>query len=195
MKKWKHTLAALFSVGFLLAGCGAEEAKPVAIQEGVDECEVCHMGIADDHNATQILLQDGRTLKFDDIGCMNTWAHENGVEHVHTQFVRDYGTAEWLNAKDAAFVYDSSFQTPMGYGIYSFQDEEAAKTFVQEKGTGKVLTFDDLASHSWERNMTQKHGQSGEGHTGQTMHPGSQEGSSSMHGNTNGQLNSASTQN
>jgi|HigsolmetaAR204D_1030405.scaffolds.fasta_scaffold01818_7 copper chaperone NosL len=195
MKKWKHTIVALLGTGFLLAGCGGEEPQPVAIQEGVDECEICHMGIADDHNATQILLQDGRVLKFDDLGCLNKWTQENGSEQVRVQFVRDYNTAEWLNAKDAAFVYDSSFQTPMGYGIYSFKDADSAKTFVQEKGTGKVLTFDDLASHSWERNMTQKHGQSGEGHSDQMNMHENKEGSSGMHGNTDGQMNSESAHN
>ncbi|WP_400161966.1 nitrous oxide reductase accessory protein NosL [Brevibacillus sp. TJ4] len=177
MKKWKQALLGMAGMGFLLMGCGSNEAQPVAIQEGVDECEICHMHIADDHNATQLLLNDGRALKFDDLGCMNEWAHKNGLDHVHVQYVRDYNTEEWLDAKEAAFVYDSSFQTPMGYGIYSFQDEVSAQSFVQEKGTGKILTFDDLASHSWERNMTQHGGAGHEQH-------GSHEGTSDHHGST-----------
>jgi copper chaperone NosL len=114
---------------------------------------------------------------------MNEWAHENGVEHVHVQYVRDYNTNEWVNAEEASFAYDSSYQTPMGYGIYSFQDQASAQNFVKEKGTGKVLTFEDLASHSWERNMTQH---TGEGHADGQPH-GSQDGTSGQHGNTGNQ--------
>ena len=183
MKKWKNAMIGMFGMGLFLMGCGTEEAQPAAIEEGVDECEICHMHIADDHHATQILLNDGRALKFDDIGCMNEWAHENGVEHVHVQYVRDYNTNEWVNAEEASFAYDSSYQTPMGYGIYSFQDQASAQNFVKEKGTGKVLTFEDLASHSWERNMTQH---TGEGHADGQPH-GSQDGTSGQHGNTGNQ--------
>lgn len=191
MKKWKMAIISLFGMGLLLMGCGKEEAQPVAIQEGVDKCDVCHMMVANDHNATQILLNDGRALKFDDIGCMNEWAHQNGVEHVHTQFVRDYNTEEWLKAEDASFVYDASFSTPMGYGIHSFKDKSTAEKFVQEQGKGTLMTYADLSNHGWARNMTQNHGHgdanhTGEGHSGEGQQHGGQEGSS-MHGNSDSQ--------
>jgi copper chaperone NosL len=176
MKKWRMTILSLVGMGLLLMGCGSEEAQPVAIQEGVDKCDVCHMHIPDDHNATQILMSDGRAKKFDDLGCLNKWAHENGTEHEHTQYVRDYNTNEWVKADQAAFVFDLSFSTPMGYGIYSFKDTATAEKFVQDQGKGKLMTYADLANHNWERNMSKEEGQ---------QH-GSQEGSST-HGNTDSQ--------
>lgn len=179
MKKWKMAILSVVGMGLLLMGCGKEEPQAVAIQEGVDKCEVCHMHVPNDHNATQILLNDGRTLKFDDIGCMNEWAHQNGVEHVHVQFVRDYNTEEWFNAQQGAFVYDSSFTTPMGYGIYSFKDTASAEKFVQDEGKGTLRKYDDLAKHSWDRNMS--HDQAGH-----DSH-GSHDGGSSTHGGTDSQ--------
>jgi len=159
MKKWKMAILSVVGAGLLLMGCGKEEPQAVAIQEGVDKCDICHMHVPDDHNATQILLKDGRTLKFDDLGCLNEWTQQNGRENVNVQFVRDYNTDEWFNAEQGAFVYDSSFTTPMGYGIYSFKDTATAEKFMQEQGKGTMMKFDDLAKHSWERSMS--HDQAG----------------------------------
>lgn len=172
-------LSTVVGMGLLLAGCGAEEPQAVAIQEGVDKCEICHMHVPDDYNATQILLKDGRTLKFDDIGCMNEWVSQNGVENINIQFVRDYNTEEWFNAEQGAFVYDSTLTTPMGYGIYSFKEAPAAEKFIQDRGKGTLMKYDDLAKHSWERNMSHDH-------AGHDNH-GSHEGSSSTHGGTDSQ--------
>jgi copper chaperone NosL len=145
----------LLLLGAALAGCGGKtEYKPAAIQEGVDRCVECNMLIADDHNATQILLKDGKSLKFDDIGDLFLHVKKHQLEEqIGARFVRDYRTMEWLELKDAFFVYDASFRTPMAYGIYSFKVKADAEKFIQEQGKGKLMTADELAQHSWDRNM------------------------------------------
>jgi copper chaperone NosL len=138
-----------------LTGCGGQtEYKPAAIQEGVDRCVECNMLIADDHHATQILLKDGKSLKFDDIGDLFLHKKKHQLEEqVGAEFVRDYRTTEWLELKNAFFVYDASFRTPMAYGIYSFKTKADAEKFIQEQGKGKLMTSADLEKHSWDRNM------------------------------------------
>ncbi|MFY0542889.1 nitrous oxide reductase accessory protein NosL [Brevibacillus sp. H7] len=153
MKKLWMVFVALMTISVLMAGCGKQEAQPVDIAEGVDKCEVCHMHIANDHHATEIVLKDGKTLKFDDIGCMYRWLKENGKEQVDVQFVRDYYSQEWVKAENGAYAYDKSFKTPMGYGIYSFKDKSTAESFVKEQHAGVIMTSQELDSHSFESSM------------------------------------------
>ncbi|RAT96823.1 nitrous oxide reductase accessory protein NosL [Brevibacillus sp. Leaf182] len=166
MKKWCTSIGAIIGISLLMVGCGSEEPKPVDIAEGVDKCDLCKMHVPNDHNATEIVLKDGKALKFDDLGCMNNWMKENGTDNVAVQFVRDYYTAEWTKAEQATYAYDKDFKTPMTYGIYSFKEKSAADSFVQEQKKGIVMSAEQLKNHSWENSMSKhmnKDGQSSEG--------------------------------
>ncbi|WP_232697691.1 nitrous oxide reductase accessory protein NosL [Brevibacillus daliensis] len=177
MKKHKGMLlTSLLLTMALVTGCGSKEVQPVAIQEGVDKCAVCNMQVSDDHNATQIITKDGKSLKFDDIGDLFVWTKEHGTENVEVQFVRDYHSKEWMYLDQATFAYDKDFKTPMSYGVYSFKDKESAEAFVKEQGKGKVMTQADLTSHSWERNKSEMH------HSKDGMKSGHGDQGSSGHG-------------
>lgn len=145
---WVLPLLLLLLAAFA-AGCGDKEYKPVAIQEGVDKCEVCQMLIKDDHNATEIILKDGKPLKFDDIGDMFVWLKEHGREQVGAIFVRDYKTKEWIGLDKATYVYDAANKTPMAFGVFSFKSEAEADSFIKEKGAGTKMTAKDLDNHHW----------------------------------------------
>jgi copper chaperone NosL len=147
----------------IASGCGEKEYKPVAVKEGVDKCEVCQMLIKDDHNATEIILKDGKALKFDDIGDMFVWLKEHGRDDTGAVYVRDYKTKEWIELDKATYVYDKSNKTPMSFGVFSFKSEADADSFIKEKGTGHKMTAKDLDSHDWQ------HAAMG-GHTGSGTH-------------------------
>lgn len=136
------------------------------IVEGVDKCDICHMEVANNQHATEIVLKDGKALKFDDIGCMYRWTNENGTEQVDVQFVRDYLSKEWVKSDQASYAYDESYKTPMGYGVYSFKEKTAAEVFVQEQQAGKVMSAQDLSNHSWESSMKKHKEEHGGGHNG-----------------------------
>ncbi|MCR8980451.1 nitrous oxide reductase accessory protein NosL [Brevibacillus laterosporus] len=155
MKKTHMIWASIALVSALMTGCGGQSAQPVAINESVDKCDICNMQIADDHNATEIILKDGKALKFDDIGDLFAWIKKNGTEKIDVKFVRDYYSKEWMNLNDATFAYDKEFKTPMAYGVYSFKDKQSAEAFVKEQGKGQILTAEQLNSHNWEMNMDQ----------------------------------------
>ncbi|MGG1445267.1 nitrous oxide reductase accessory protein NosL [Brevibacillus laterosporus] len=155
MKKTHMIWASIALVSALMTGCGGQSAQPVAINESVDKCDICNMQIADDHNATEIILKDGKALKFDDIGDLFAWIKKNGTEKIDVKFVRDYHSKEWMNLNDATFAYDKEFKTPMAYGVYSFKDKQSAEAFVKEQGKGQILTAEQLNSHNWKMNMDQ----------------------------------------
>ena len=154
-EKMKQIIFIFLVISIVLSACQEKEAifAPEEIKEGIDRCAVCNMLVPNDHNATQLLLHDGQSLKFDDIGCMMAWIEENGVEDVNVRYVRDYHTEEWIQLEEATFVYHSEFRTPMAYGVYSFLSMEEAEKFVLEHGKGIVLSYTDITGHEWERNM------------------------------------------
>jgi copper chaperone NosL len=151
-KKSLGTIVFILCVTLWLTACGADKFEPQAIVEGKDVCAICKMTIKDDQFATQIISKDGQSIKFDDIGCMNKWKMENGTESIEAMYVRDYNSKKWIQYENAYYVYDPSIQTAMAYGVISFEKEADANVFIKNQGKGKLMTSEDLASHSWQVN-------------------------------------------
>ncbi|WP_256757980.1 nitrous oxide reductase accessory protein NosL [Cohnella sp. WQ 127256] len=151
MRKWTMALVILMAIT-VLAGCGGKKYEAVPINEEVDICANCKMQVKDDAYATQLTTKDGKTLKFDDIGCMNKWKSSNGADNIGMDYVRDYNDKDWIEYKKASYVYDASLRTPMAYGIISFKDKKSAEAFIAEQGVGKLMSSEDLSSHTWEQN-------------------------------------------
>lgn len=135
----------------LLSGCGKEATQAIPIDDGIDICQVCNMGIADDPFATEVILTNGRVYKFDDIGCMHEWLKDQTPSQIEAKFVRDYHTSTWIPLEQATFAFDPAFHTPMGYGMYSFQNKKMAEEWIQKDGKGKSLSPDELQQHEWVR--------------------------------------------
>ncbi|WP_068618459.1 nitrous oxide reductase accessory protein NosL [Paenibacillus tuaregi] len=150
-KLWSAVFLPLLLLGMIcISACGKTyEALP--IDEKVDICAICNMQVKDDAFATQLTTKDGKTYKFDDIGCMHKWKEQNGTGNIGMDFVRDYNDKAWIEYSKAYFVYDSSIRTPMAYGILSFKDKTSAEAFVAEQGIGKVLTAEELNQHNWKQ--------------------------------------------
>jgi copper chaperone NosL len=141
----------IISFIILIAGCGKKEYKPVAIKEKSDKCEICHMAVKDDQFATELILDNGKAMVFDDIGCMVKWMKENQEKKIANSYVKDYHSKEWIEADQATYVYDKPIRTPMAYNVISFSDKKMAQSFIEKNG-GQLLTYDHLEKHSWEKN-------------------------------------------
>jgi copper chaperone NosL len=169
---------------FISVACGRGEYAARAVNEETDRCATCNMAVADDAHATQIVTKDGRTLVFDDIGCMYAWLAEHGDGDVGASFVRDYHGLQWVKTEKAYYVYDASFKTPMAYGVLSFADKADAEAFIAEQGKGVLMTAEDLGNHSWEasRDMERAHGDGAHHHDGGAGHDGAGHGEMDGHG-------------
>ncbi len=146
----KMILMAVFAL-LLLAGCGKKEYKPVAINEKTDKCEKCNMAVKNNQFATEIILENGKSMVFDDIGCMYKWTKENKDKKIANSYVKDYNTKEWIESEKASYVYDKPIKTPMAYNVISFADKKDAQSFIDKNG-GKLLSYNNIQSHSWEKN-------------------------------------------
>jgi len=155
MKKGLTVLMVMLVFAALI-GCGQKKYAPQAINEDVDVCAVCNMQVKNGAYATQIITKDGRSIKFDDIGCMNKWKAENGTEQIGMEYVRDYNDKSWVEYEKAAYVFDPSIRTPMAYGVVSFQNKKSAEAFMKEQGVGTLLSADELATHAWQQSMDMK---------------------------------------
>ncbi|RAR41149.1 MULTISPECIES: nitrous oxide reductase accessory protein NosL [unclassified Paenibacillus] len=166
MRKGIQLTLIMVAILMILSACGGEKYEPQAINENTDVCVICKMAVKDDQYATQIITKDGQSLKFDDIGCLNTWKKENGTDTIGAEFVRDFNSKQWLRYEKAYYAYDPSYQTPMAYGIVSFEQEADATAYIEEQGKGKLMTAEDLANHSWEvnRDMMDMGGEHGHDH-------------------------------
>ena len=123
------------------------------------------MTVMDNQFATQIVLTNGQSYVFDDIGCMYGWMEENQDKEIEASFVRDYNNEEWILTEDAFYVYNKDVKTPMAYNMISFKDKSAAEEFISHN-KGELLNSKDIAGHKWAMNpeMMKEHGHSDEGH-------------------------------
>ncbi|EJS64805.1 nitrous oxide reductase accessory protein NosL [Bacillus cereus] len=153
---------------FTVVACGKKETTAVAIDEKHDKCDICQIGVMDNQFATEIVLKDGKALKFDDIGCMYKWMEINSGEKTKEKFVRDYDSKDWISLEDATYVYDKTITTPMAYNVISFKNKKDAESFVSNY-KGKVLSYKELSKHKWEMNKEMM-GNPQKGNTGSHSH-------------------------
>lgn len=135
----------------MVVKCGEKEIKAVAIDEKHDKCDICQIGVMDNQFATEIILENGKALKFDDIGYMYKWMEINSGEKTKERFVRDDDSKDWISLEDVTYVYDKTITTPMAYNVISFENKKDAESFVSNY-KGKFLSYKELSKHKWEMN-------------------------------------------
>lgn len=128
----KHTsLFGLFSIGVisLMTGCAPSDLKPVDIYPE-DSCAQCRMAVSDRSFASEIITQDSEVLKFDDLGCLESYRKKNPQTAIRAIFVSDYEKKTWLPFEKSIIV-KTGLTTPMGSGKVAFADSNRAMDFVK----------------------------------------------------------------
>jgi len=115
-------------------------------------CPVCGMYPARFPRwAAQIIFKDGSAHFFDSPVDLFMFLEEpkrfdatHTAEDAAAMYVADHRSGTWLEARQAAFVIDSSARGPMrGPDLPAFADLAAAQAFVAERG-GRALAFDEV---------------------------------------------------
>lgn len=168
--KWISLLGAAV-LAMMMTACGSDgKPAPVAVNPEVDVCAHCNMAVPDNEHATEMILADGTVLKFDDIGCMIKHEAENGLD-IAAAYVRDAHSKAWVDLEAATFFYEKSIETPMGYGVLSFQDAADAEAMLQTYPNGVIMSLTELRNHHWERDMEHMPGHMMNGQENQLEHP------------------------
>lgn len=144
----------------LLAACqqSIDTDQPPLVRYGEDVCDRCNMIITDARFAAAYWTMDGVAHRFDDIGEMLAFYHENGDEAASI-WVHDVNTGDWLAAAEAYFVLDPALETPMGFGIAATADETTANRLAQDHANVMVLDFPTLLAQVQSNTITLNPGQ------------------------------------
>lgn len=132
----------------VLSACGDKTYDPRDINPETDVCSICNMSITNVDYAAQIVLKNGDSVVFDDLGCLMEYVNTNGEQEIGAAYIRDTNSASWLNVKEATYAYSAEYWTPMNYGVLAFASEQEAKKY-SEQHQGKILTYDDLVTFNW----------------------------------------------
>lgn len=141
-------LATGAALPFVLAGCGDDAASaddPPEIKLGRDTCDRCGMIIAEERFASGIVDADGNALLFDDTGEMVATIQEEGLGE-RRAWVHGSPSLEWIDAPKAWYVVTMELPTPMGSGVFPFDNEQEATAFAAEQ-SGTVYTWEDVLSN------------------------------------------------
>jgi len=145
MNKFKLLFLLLVSIGIFFSGC---EKKKIGEVEPIhwdrDMCERCKMAISERKFAFEVVNpNNGKTYKFDDIGCAVLWMDEEKIpwKDKAILWITDAKTGKWINARTALYTDDSI--TPMAYGLAAYTKETKPKNH-------EIISFKDAINTIYE---------------------------------------------
>lgn len=125
-----------------LVGCSS---GPRPIKIGVDNCDFCKMGIADNHFGGEIVTKKGKVYKFDDTHCLSAFRtakmDSNAIKEIY--FVNYKEPHNFIESGKALFLRSEGLHSPMGGNTAVFDNENELK---QESGkvSGEIISLQDL---------------------------------------------------
>jgi hypothetical protein len=108
------SLAALALAVLAAPGCRSLPDGPTPVEWDHDACAKCGMHVGEPAFAAQVQLRDGRTLHYDDPGCLLLDDDATGPA-VHAVWFRHHREDRWIRGDRVGFVPASP--TPMGFGL------------------------------------------------------------------------------
>jgi copper chaperone NosL len=109
-------LAAVALVGFTACASG-----PQPIRYGEENCAQCRMTISDPRFGATVVTATGKSLSFDSVECLASYAAAAEPEAVRELWVSDFMNAgALLPAADALYLHGGALSSPMGRAIAAF---------------------------------------------------------------------------
>ena len=134
-----------YAVTFILILFSCKGKVEPAIQSGIDECENCTMIINNVDQGAVAIDSEEQTHTFCSPVCMISWINSMKQREkiaADQYYLFDHNDFGPLLADNSIIVH-GDFNTAMGYGLLTFGDEVAAKSFASES-RGEILNWNDL---------------------------------------------------
>lgn len=143
-------MAGVFGALLLLTATGCERG-PQPFHLGVDQGAHCRMIINDARFASQIVTSTGRTIKFDAIECMLSYADSRADELAGAEYwVSDFANPDQLvPAEEAVFVRSPEIHSPMSAGLAAFAPASGADSDSAAHPAAWAETGDDVDILTW----------------------------------------------
>jgi hypothetical protein len=107
-------LALAVGFGLMIARAEQPPVGPVEVVWDREACAHCRMHIGEKAFASQLQLEDGQVLNFDDPGCLFSYLAKRSVTQRKVYF-RSLNEDRWLDEAHVEFIPTSP--TPMGFGF------------------------------------------------------------------------------
>jgi copper chaperone NosL len=138
-----YTLISFLAVLVSLSAC---KQKFDPINYGHEACTHCRMTIVDKRFAAEIVTGKGKTLKFDDFGCLLKYVKDEKFKDTSALiFVADFNhpDGKFLDARHTVFVHDENLRSPMN-GNFAALNSEAGANKLNAGLHGTLLTWTSL---------------------------------------------------
>jgi copper chaperone NosL len=99
------------------------------------------MVISDPRFGAKVVTSHGKTITFDSVECLASYALTNDTSAIRSMWVSDFqhpGT--FVRAEDARFLQGGTVQSPMGLGLTAFSSEMDARGLLRVSG-GETLDW------------------------------------------------------
>lgn len=119
---------------------------PAEISYNIDVCSECGMLISDQHFGAEIVLRNGKYLKYDTIDCLvkSILDKDVKVKQINSRWVVDYSRpANFIYLPNAIFYKGDKIKSPSGFNIIAVEDKNVAER-IQSKHGGDILSFKDV---------------------------------------------------
>ena len=105
--------------------------KAINIKSAEYSCATCNMDIKALDYAAQLVIKEGETYFFDDIGCMILWLKAHPEQSVK-RYVKTLDTHRWIAVEKAH--YSRIAPSPMGYGFAAVEASKKGLISYKEMG-------------------------------------------------------------
>lgn len=122
-------------LALMLAACTTDPNAPPKIAFDRQACAHCGMLVSEPRHAAAIVTREGRTLAFDDPGCLFDHVVKEAPS-VSAMWFHDSQGDGWFRETQVAFLVDG--QTPMGSGLLAVPAGTAGAVSVGEASTRAV---------------------------------------------------------
>ncbi len=152
MKSYNKLKFALMLALLVIVACTKKQEE---VSQRAEECDYCTMQISDDKYASKIITSDEKVYKFDSIECLIGFASVKNLIDGETQnlLVSDYSNpGNFINARNAHYVHNDSFRSPMGLNVSAFGDKSRSDKFISDNG-GQNLDWLDVIQLVMQKDM------------------------------------------
>ena len=139
-------IIAYFLIGSFFAGLIACNAKPQPLVIGKDKCDYCKMPYNDSRFGGELVTENGKVYKFDDVHCILSFINEGTqikAKSYELYFVNFLANHQLVPMEKALFYSSPAFRSPMNGNVVIFDNKDSLEANIRTY-PGNVEIWENL---------------------------------------------------